>query len=103
MNINFKLSATPTILFGVNKLKLLPQLIADFGNKVLIVTGNSSFMKSIIAIDLFQEMELLNLQSRHLPISGEPSPEQIDTAVSQHKNWKPDVVVAIGGGSHWWR
>ena len=97
--MNFNLSATPTIHFGVNKIKSLPELIAGFGNKALLVTGKSSFIKSFIAIELFNDLEAYRINNKVIQIEGEPSPEQVDQAVHEYRNWKPEVVVAIGGGS----
>jgi alcohol dehydrogenase class IV len=95
----FKMSSTPNIVFGANKLKILPQLIAEYGNKVILVTGKSSFLKSFVAIDLLQDIEYVNIETKLVHISGEPSPETIDKVVNEFRNWNANVVVAIGGGS----
>lgn len=97
--MNFKLSATPTIYFGANKIKMLPELIAEFGNNALIVTGKSSFVKRYNAMELFSDLEAASIENKIIHIDGEPSPEQIDQAIKTSRNRKPDVVVAIGGGS----
>ncbi|MFA9388773.1 MAG: iron-containing alcohol dehydrogenase [Prolixibacteraceae bacterium] len=99
MNISFKFATSPAIIFGANKIKLLPELVKQFGHRALIVTGKSTFLKSFIAIELFQDFEAHGIETQIIRIEGEPSPEQIDRAVSTHRKWNPDVVVAIGGGS----
>jgi len=95
----FTFASTPNIIFGVHKIKLLPELISGYGKKALLVTGKSSFLNTVPANELFRELKNLNIEIRVITISGEPSPKQIDDAVSQHKGWNPDVAVAIGGGS----
>ena len=97
--MHFTLASTPTIIFGVHKIKLLPELISGYGKKALLVTGKSSFLNKVPATELFRELKNLNIEIKVVTISGEPSPKQIDDAVFQHKEWNPDVVAAIGGGS----
>lgn len=97
--MNFKMSSTPQIVFGVNKIKLLPQIVAEFGHKALVVTGKSSFLKTFIAIDLFQDLDYLKIETKIVHVSEEPTPELIDNTVQQFRKWKPDVVLAVGGGS----
>ena len=97
--MDFKFTATPQILFGVGKIKLLPELINEFGNRALLVTGKSSFIKSFHAIELFNDLEAYGISNQIIHIEGEPTPEQINRAVKEHAPLKPDVIVAIGGGS----
>ena len=99
MNLSFKFAATPAIYFGVKKIKMLPQLAQQFGHKALVVTGKSSFLKTFIAMELFQDLEAYNIETKLVHISGEPTPNQIDEAVDTYGKWKPDLVIAIGGGS----
>lgn len=97
--MNFKLSATPALYFGSNKIKLLPELIEQFGQRALIITGRDSFLKSFIAMELFNDLDAYRIENKIIQIEGEPTPGQIDAAVNECANWKPEVVVAIGGGS----
>lgn len=99
MNQSFKLATTPLILFGTKKIKQLPELTLQFGKKVLIVTGKASFLKSHIAIELFQDLDAGSIENKLIQIIGEPTPDQIDLAVSNYRDWSPTVIVAIGGGS----
>jgi alcohol dehydrogenase class IV len=97
--MQFNLTATPNTVFGAGRFEALPGIISRFGNKVLLVTGKSSFMISDMAIGFFMQIDSLKLQHRLVQINGEPSPDQIDRAVELFREWNPDVVVAIGGGS----
>ena len=78
---------------------MLPQLVQQFGQKALIITGRSSFLKSFVAMELFQDFDACSIETQLVHISGEPSPDQIDSAVTAHRKFKPNVVIAIGGGS----
>lgn len=97
--MQFNLTATPNIIFGAGKFGSLPEIIARFGNSVLVVTGKSSFSQSDLAKKFFTRIGEMHIQHGLVQIDGEPSPAQIDRAVEQFREWNPGVVVAIGGGS----
>jgi len=99
MGFSFFQSSSPEIHFGVGKIGMLPQLVKPFGNKVLFVTGSSSFVASENARTLFAGLETASVQFFVVKITGEPSPDDIDQNVGQYRLWEPDAVVAIGGGS----
>jgi alcohol dehydrogenase YqhD (iron-dependent ADH family) len=44
--MDFRVLLPPNIEFGIGKRQLLPEKILDFGHKVLLVIGGSSFSKS---------------------------------------------------------
>jgi alcohol dehydrogenase class IV len=96
---SFSFSRIPKIIFGPGKLKELFQIIPQFGNKVLIITGSHSLKNS----GNWDNIESLCKQSglilSHLTASGEPSPEMIDDAVKKFKNQNLDLIIGIGGGS----
>ena len=95
---SFKYQAPSEILFGIGELKQLPQLVARFGKRILLITGNTSFEKldSVKVVVNEIKRNFILLQAK---IANEPSPEQIDEIVRQNKSNLPNVVVAIGGGS----
>lgn len=97
--MNFKFAATPNIHFGSGKIKSLPNLILDYGKKAILVTGKNSFLKTHIAIELFQDLEYLEIETQIVSIQGEPTPSQIDDTVSTYKDFGTNVIIAIGGGS----
>ena len=43
--------------------------------------------------------ESFGIKYHHVVVSGEPSPELIDTTVEKYRNEAVDAIVAIGGGS----
>ncbi|MDQ6989015.1 MAG: iron-containing alcohol dehydrogenase [Mariprofundaceae bacterium] len=94
----FTMAATPHIHFGVGKRAALPALLASFGKKVLLITGGKSFDDSPLCQALW---EILNAQLdiQHERVTGEPSAMMVDDWVQKHRDFCPDVVLAIGGGS----
>lgn len=89
----------PKIIFGSGSVKKLPEIISAYGKKMMLVTGRSSFMQTRQAAELLDILSQKSIIHFHVAIEGEPTPEMIDKAVSEFRNEKPDLVVAIGGGS----
>ncbi len=97
--ISFSLSRFPRIEFGAGKIQLLPEKIALYGHRVLIITGQHSFYGSPAWKELTVQLESSAIQWFHSRISGEPSPEYIDRTVQEFHKQNINCVVAIGGGS----
>jgi len=95
----FSLSLFPRIEFGTGKINLVPQLIASYGRRVLLITGKQSFCQSQHWNKLTAELEQRQIQWFHITITGEPSPNFVDAAVRQFFQDKIQCIVAIGGGS----
>ncbi len=99
MKESFNFGKLPRILFGKGKIKLLPELIRDYGRNAVIVTGKHSFMNSPAWKSLSETLIRDHIQAEMIIISSEPSPDMVDNAVNYLKDRRTDVVVAIGGGS----
>jgi alcohol dehydrogenase class IV len=95
----FQFSRLPLIYFGTGKISVLPGLIRRYGNAIILVTDQRSFMNSSYAEALFKSFRKEGIRYHHIVISGEPSPEMIDTAVEKFNNETVDAVVSVGGGS----
>lgn len=99
LNHFFSLSLFPRIEFGSGSIKLLPEKIALYGQRILLITGAHSFYQSPHWAQLIAELEQQQIQWLHSTISGEPSPQFIDATVKQFLTEEIQCVVAIGGGS----
>jgi len=96
---NFNISRLPRILFGQGRIDELPGLISQYGQNVLLVTGQSSFRGSPNWDVLTQALAKQNTTWFNVIVSGEPSPTLVDNIVQTHLPNKIELVVAIGGGS----
>lgn len=77
----------------------LPALAGYYGKRLVIVTGKSSFLKSLKAEKLFSDLKKASADWRLISIPGEPSCDMIDNAVQLIGSEKTDLVIGIGGGS----
>jgi alcohol dehydrogenase class IV len=95
----FHFSRLPLLLFGREKIALLPDLINRYGDSVLLVTGSGSFIGSKHGEKFFSSLGNRAIKLYSVTVPAEPSPDLVDSAVSKFRGEKIDVVVAIGGGS----
>jgi alcohol dehydrogenase class IV len=99
MEMKFDLARIPPIIFGPDVLSGLPGDIEKYGNRVLLVTGRTSFQQSENWEKLINGFKENKYEWYHFIVSNEPSPDLIDDCVLGNHFPIPDVVVAIGGGS----
>jgi alcohol dehydrogenase YqhD (iron-dependent ADH family) len=95
---NFRFHAYTDIRFGKGQVKCLPELLAPFGKKVLMVYGGGSIRKS----GLYDQVKELLAGFEVSELSGvKPNPD-ISSVREGGKICKEkgiDVVLAVGGGS----
>ena len=95
----FAFARIPDIHFGPGKLDTLPQLIRRYGRRALLVTGSASFICSEQHARLRGKLIDAGIEILHAPLSGEPSPDFVDTTAARFRGAHVDCVVGIGGGS----
>lgn len=98
--VNFVYSIPTKIYFGEGEIKHLPQAIAPYGTKVLLVYGGGSIKK----IGLYDKVhELLEDAGMTVVDLGgvEPNPrtETVDKGAKLCREHQIDVVLPVGGGS----
>ena len=96
---SFSLAASPKIIFGSGKLKMLPKLIEFYGTTVLLITGKNSFIQSEGWDKLLLQFESAKIEWKHFIVEKEPTPAIVDDCVAKFHQQHIDVVIAIGGGS----
>jgi alcohol dehydrogenase class IV len=95
----FQFARVPKIIFRNGVINDLPAIAASFGNDLILVTGESSFLKSSPGGKLLNDLERKGIRYSHVRIKGEPSPPIIDKAVQENSGRQVNLVVGIGGGS----
>jgi len=96
---SFSFKTLPQIHFGSGRFNELPDLISRYGNRVLVILGGESFIKSrhwpILQTALKAKNGLLAVEH----VRGEPSPETVNSIASRYREQAIDIILAIGGGS----
>ena len=95
----FGVARLPRIVFGAGRLKELPGLVASYGARALLVTGNKSLRASKNWPTITDGLRTAGVAFDSLAVEGEPSPSLVDDAVAEFREKGVDVVVGIGGGS----
>ena len=95
----FSLARLPRIEFGAGSRLRLPQLAAQYGRRVLLVTGGHSLLEGPFWPDLKAGFTAARLDLLIHRVAGEPSPDEIDAVVKQYCGAGIAAVLAIGGGS----
>lgn len=98
----FCFARMPELRFGAGQLARLPALLArqtPHRQRVLLVTGSSSFVGSARYAELARALDAAGIDHFQQTVAGEPSPELVDQTVERYRAEAIDWVVAIGGGS----
>jgi alcohol dehydrogenase class IV len=95
----FRFARIPEIFFRRGAISELPGLAGSTGKRIVLVTGERSFLMSPFYHPLINGLKEAGLEWFHVSISGEPSPDDIDSATASLKDKEPDLVISVGGGS----
>ena len=96
---DFSISRLPRIEFGSGVLAKLPGITRKYGTRALLVTGTSSFKRTLLWSTVTEGFNKQGVSWLDLSITGEPSPQMVDEAVRTLRLESIDVVIGIGGGS----
>ena len=96
---SFSFSRIPQIYFGAGSFDNIDSIIGSQARSALIVTGARSFRSTGKWGRLQEMLSNRSITSHDISVSGEPSPDLVDSAVAEFRDKSIDVVVSIGGGS----
>lgn len=95
----FSVARLPEIRFGAGQSAKIAEVAAQFGNKVLLVTGGQSFVSTPRWTELLSTLDARGIAWERTQVDREPSPELVDAAVAHYRDSNIQAVVGIGGGS----
>ena len=95
----FYFTQIPQIHFGAGKLSILPQKVKTYGNRILLITGKSSFILSKKGNALLKTLSDEGIVYEIISFGGEPSASFINEICKTYCYSAYDAVVSIGGGS----
>jgi alcohol dehydrogenase class IV len=96
---SFSIARLPRIEFGRGTIERVPDIVGQFGRRVLLVTGARSLRDSMHWQRLNKLLSAKHLDILQCSIAGEPSPQVVDQIVAEYRGRNVDAVLAIGGGS----
>ncbi|QTL98203.1 iron-containing alcohol dehydrogenase [Iocasia frigidifontis] len=96
---SFNFAGVPTIKFGAGNFKKLADLVLNYGDCVLLLTGGESLKKSGRLAALMDMLVEKSINPFVESVKGEPSPGLVDEIVGKYRNKSINSVAAIGGGS----
>jgi len=95
----FEFQTNRRLVFGPGKLNILPYLVKNFNDDILVITGVRTFSANPNIQHVIDMVKLSGKKVFLEKIHGEPSPGQVDTIVAAYVNKDIGLIVAIGGGS----
>ena len=93
--MSFELAVPEKIIFGAGSWSRLADLVKGYGNRALIVHGQSSERARMVQTALSKSGFETGLFSVH----GEPTVEEIANGCNQAKTSGATLIIGIGGGS----
>jgi alcohol dehydrogenase class IV len=97
---DFQISRLPVLYIESGSLRKLQSILNEPEIKyALIITGSESLKNSAHWRMLTGILENLSLDTVFFSIAGEPSPDDVDGITGTLKDRKPDIIIAVGGGS----
>jgi alcohol dehydrogenase class IV len=90
--ISFGFATAGAIRFGAGTAAELPRLVAEFGKRALVCTGSRPDRHADLIASLGTTRQVL-------PVAGEPTAATVRAGLATAREFEPDVVISIGGGS----
>ena len=94
-DMNFEFTTAQQIIFGAQKIKMLPAIVKNLGTRPAFITGSSA--ERIAPI--FRMLKGADLTPAAFSITEEPTTARISMIAQQARDLGCDCVVAFGGGS----
>lgn len=91
----FQFMTATRIIFGEAALQQSLSVIHQYGQRVLLVSGKSPQR----ARQVLDYLEQQKIRYQHVSVWAEPNITMVEECAANGRRFKPDVVVAIGGGS----
>ncbi|MGF1700724.1 iron-containing alcohol dehydrogenase [Photobacterium makurazakiensis] len=91
----FQFMTATRIIFGEGALNNSLSSLNQFGYSVLLVTGRDSARAGSI-ISYFKQQ---NMRYQQVAVHGEPLIAMVEEMAAMGRKFRPDMIVAIGGGS----
>jgi len=95
LNMNFEFATASRIIFGPGSLARVGSIVADLGQRALVVTGQDTARAS----KLVDQLQASDIHVHLFPVDGEPEIETVRMGVEVARQHHCQLVVSFGGGS----
>lgn len=99
MSDQILLKPLPSISFGAGSISSLPKIAASIGKRCLIITGSDFHQRTSQWPLIEKQLLRKGCALYYASVGSEPTPDMVDSIVSEYRPISPDTVIAIGGGS----
>jgi len=97
---NFKMYNPVSLHFGKNVTDDLGKIIEQYGKKVFLIYGKGSIKENGIYNRIMEQLNRLGAEVvEYSGIKPNPIVDDVNVAAEKAKQFKPDVILAVGGGS----
>lgn len=93
--IQFDFATAQRLIFGAGALQQSGKIAAEFGRRVLVVTGAHAER----AASLLDFLQKAGCKTSTFSVAGEPTIENVQCGLKQARKFNSEVVVSFGGGS----
>lgn len=97
--LTFQLRTASLIVFGSGELAGVPEILAPWGSRVLLCTGESSLERRGVLGPLVENLKKHGISVTRVVVRGEPDVAAVDAAAAVCRDGACSSVLAIGGGS----
>jgi alcohol dehydrogenase len=87
------------VIFGAGRFARLDELAARFGRRIGLLTGEKALAVSGRLNALEDGLRKRGIEWQLARVTGEPTVEALDELVGGLRGFRPDAILAIGGGS----
>ncbi len=88
------------VFFGKNSLKRLPEILPTLGKRCLLIYGRSQAKRVGVYEKLVQSLKSSNIEFQEFSgIKPNPPLSKVKEGIQFAKEFKPDFLIALGGGS----
>jgi len=95
---NFEFQNPTKIVFGTDSMDKISDLIKPFGNKILVTYGGGSIKTNGIYQKVMDQLKAFDVKEFG-GIEPNPRVETIRKIIEQFKDFDPDFILSVGGGS----
>lgn len=98
--MGFEYLVPTKIVFGNRRLQNIGEISKIYGKRALIITGKSAMKEQGYLERVINSLNDSGIESRAFnKISPNPKSNEIDKALELVKNYSPDLLIGLGGGS----